>query len=95
MDPHLSVMRSRMMFREIICTVENALPPIDMELALSVTIANPIKTHIHSFGPFLFDSVVGNATGGAVVRDNGCWWLWMTQFCQDVADRIGFLAVVE
>ena len=94
--PHLSVMRSRMMFRELIRTVQNTLLPIDMELALPDTIANPIKRHVHGFGPFLFYSVVGDTTCRAVVHDNWCWWLKkMTQFLQDVADRICFLAIVE
>jgi len=38
-----------------------------MKLSLSYAITDPIKMHVNGFGAFLFDSVIGDATGHAVV----------------------------
>ena len=56
-----------MMLGKVVRFVEAAALPIDMELALADTIANPVEAHIDSFGTLLFDSVVGDAGGSAVV----------------------------
>jgi hypothetical protein len=62
------MVRRRMVLREIISTVETAFFPINNKLALANTITNSIKWHVNGFGSFLFDGVIGNAGGGAVVR---------------------------
>ena len=65
------MVRGRMVFREIIRAVETAFFPTNDKLALVDMITNPIKAHLDGFGSFLFDSVVGNAGGGAVVGLDG------------------------
>jgi hypothetical protein len=45
--------------------------PTNDKLALANMITNPIKAHVDDFGSFLFDSVIGNAGGGAVVGLDG------------------------
>jgi hypothetical protein len=65
------MVRGQMVFREIIRAVETAFFPTNYKLALADTIANPVKVHVNGLGSFLFDSVVGNAGGGAVVSLDG------------------------
>jgi hypothetical protein len=45
--------------------------PVYEELALSYAIFNPIETHVHCFGAFLFDNVVGKTCGGRVISLQG------------------------
>ncbi len=61
-----------MMFRrkkvgERIRFVLFARAPIHVVLALAHAVADPIESHVDCFGAFLFDGVVGNAGGGAIV----------------------------
>jgi hypothetical protein len=88
-------MRSGMMFSKIIGLVKSAGFPIDMELALADTVANPVETHIDGFGALLFDSIVGNASGGAVVCYNGCGRLGMAEFFQADSKGACIFAIVE
>ena len=37
------------------------------ELLLAYTVLDPMETHVHGLGPFLFHSLVGKACGGGVV----------------------------
>ena len=57
-----------MVFREIICAIVAAFFPTNHKLALADTVADPVKAHVIGFGSFLFDSVIGDTGGGAVVR---------------------------
>ena len=57
-------------------------------------VANPVEAHVDGFGAFLFDGVIRNAEGGAVVRDHGSGRLGMTEFLQADSDRAGFFAIV-
>ena len=52
------------MFCVVVFEVFRAGSPADEELFLSDAILDPIKTHVHGFGAFLFDRVVGEAGGG-------------------------------
>jgi len=56
-----------MVFCEIICLIAIAGTPKNMKLALVDAIMDPIKMHVNGFGAFLFDSVIGDATGRAVI----------------------------
>ena len=60
---YASVVRSGVMFCEIITEVRTTGLPVNFELALIASVANPIKTHIHCFGSLLFDGVVDDAVG--------------------------------
>ena len=66
-----------------------------MKVALSDAVADPVKTHVNCLRALLLDDVIGNAEGGAVVRDHGSGRLGMTEFLQADSDRAGFFAVVE
>jgi hypothetical protein len=56
-----------MMFREIISFVHVATFPKHVKLALAHMVMDPVKAHVNGFGPLLFDSISGDASGGAVV----------------------------
>ena len=72
-----------------------ALAPKNVKLSLPHAVANPIETHVNGFGAFLFDGIVGNARGRAVVGLDGGRWLRMPQFFEGCSDGAGLLAVVE
>jgi len=84
-----------MMFSEIVGFVQAASPPIDVKLALSDVVADPIEVHVNCFGAFLFYGVIGDARGGAVVSLDRSRWLGMAEFFEADTDQAGFLAVVE
>jgi hypothetical protein len=73
------------MFGKVVSSVGDAVAPVDNELALRDAVADPIETHVHGFGPSLFDRVVGNAGGSAVVGDDGGRWLGMSEFFESDA----------
>jgi hypothetical protein len=83
------------MFCKIIVFVEEAAFPIDMELTLADAVANPVKAHINGFRTFLFDSIIGDSSCGAVVGHNGSGRLGMSKFFQAGAKRARIFAIVE
>ena len=91
----LLMMCGGMMFGDVIGFVQNAFFPVDVELSLSHAVANPIKAHVDSFGAFLFDGIVCDAGGGAVVGLDGCGGLRMIHFFESGADGAGFFEIVE
>jgi hypothetical protein len=84
-----------MMFGEVIGEITFTFSPIYMIMSLADAVPNPIKVHIHGFGLALFDCVVGDAGGSAVVGDQWGGWLWMAKFFQGDSFGGGFLTVVE
>ena len=84
-----------MVFCEIISTIEAAFLPVDVKLSLSDAIADPIEAHVDGLGSFLFDGVIGDAAGSAIVSLEWCGWLWVSQFFECDTHGAGFLAVVE
>jgi hypothetical protein len=48
---------NRKWFGEKVCEVVGAFTPSDDVLTLSYTIANPVISHVYTFGPFGFDGV--------------------------------------
>ena len=61
------MMAGRVMYGEIISKVDGTFAPVNVKLTLADTIANPVKSHVDGFGAALFDGVVGDAAGGAIV----------------------------
>jgi hypothetical protein len=55
-------------------------------------VTDPVIAHVHGFGSVLFDRVVGNAAGSAVVGLNGCGSLPEPMFRKGGADGTSFLA---
>jgi hypothetical protein len=68
---------------------------MDAELLLANAVADPAKAHVHRFGPFVFDSVVEDARGSAVVGLQRRWGLGMSELFEDDQDGAGLFAVVE
>ena len=56
-----------MMIGVVVTKVGDTRLPVDKELALACTIADPVKVHVNSFRPFFLDGVVGKSVGGGVV----------------------------
>ena len=65
---HGLMMFGRMVFGKIIGAVCVAGAPEDVELPLTRAVTNPVKPHVNGFRPLLFDGVIDDAAGGAVVR---------------------------
>jgi hypothetical protein len=55
------------MFSEIISQIGVTWRPPNVKLLLFYSVFDPVEPHIHSFGSFLLDGVVDNATRGGVV----------------------------
>jgi len=68
--------------RKVVGSIGDAGSPEDVELALVGPVAEPIESHVDRFGASLFDSVIGNTAGGAVVSLDWCGGLGMSQFIQ-------------
>ena len=66
-----------MVFCKIISTIEAAFLPVDMKLALADAIADPIEAHVDCLRSFLFDGVIGDAAGSAIVSLEWCGQLWV------------------
>ena len=84
------------MLCKIIGEVEIAFRPLDFILALADAIFYPVKSHIHGFGLFDFDRVVGESLCCGVVCGNVCGsCLGISEFGEDVLCMRPFLAVDE
>jgi hypothetical protein len=80
---------------EVVSKVIGPLPPVDGELALCNTIADPIEAHVNGFGASLFYGSIGNARRTGVVSLDGSGRLWMSHVCKGCSEPSGFLAVME
>ncbi len=54
--------------REVIGQVFVGIDVSDSELSLTCAVSNPVESHLHGFGPPLFDGVGGNSDCGSIVR---------------------------
>ena len=80
-----AVMRWGKVFGVVIGEIDVTWCPEDVEVALTDTVTNPIKTHVHGSAAFLFDGVIGNAIGACIVGLNGSGWLWVSHGDEDGA----------
>jgi hypothetical protein len=64
------------MFSEVISQIGVSRRPPNVKLLLFDSVFDPVEPHFHSFGPFLLDGVVDNATAVvlSVVRSVASWW---------------------
>ena len=92
---HSFVMFGCMVLCKVIGAVDCGLAPVDVILALAHAIANPIKSHVDCFGPFLFDGVIGETGGRGVVGFDGSGWLWVPKLGQARPNRASFFSVVK
>ncbi len=70
----------RVMFGKGIGEVIFARPIVDEELFLAYATFEPMPSHVHGFGPFLFHGSVGKTFGRGIVNLNRCGWLRVTEF---------------
>ena len=89
------MMCRRVVFREIISSIQDPFFPIYVKLALSHAITYPIITHIDGLGPFLFDGVVYDSRGGAIISGYGSWRLRMSELCKSHLNRASLLAIIK
>ena len=66
----------------IVAQVCDAGLPVDEELTLACTVADPIKAHVDRFQSFLLDGVVSEAVGVGVVDLDWRGRLWVPQFAK-------------
>ncbi len=83
------------MFGEIICPVGGAGAPENVKLSLMLAVTEPIEVHVHSFGAFLLDSVIGNPAGSVVVSLEWGSQLQVAQFFQGSMDGAEGLDIEE
>jgi len=79
---HDNVMRRGEVLAVVVSLVELAFAPENVKLALADSIADPIVAHVDGLGAFLFDSVVRDADGSAVVGGDGSGWLGPIELLQ-------------
>jgi hypothetical protein len=87
------MMRSRVMFCYVVRTIFCSFSPMNVELALAFAIFEPVESHVNGLGTSLFDGVVGNASGTAVVDLNWSGWLGMAHFYENDSDRYPLFGV--
>jgi hypothetical protein len=73
-------MRWRMMICEIFPHMGVTWRPTNIEVVLFYPVFDPVESHIHFFGAFLFDCVIDNAICGGVVSFEFCGVLVVTHF---------------
>jgi hypothetical protein len=89
------MVRRRVMFGKVIRFVHASFSPLYSKLALSDSIADPIEPHVHSFRTFLFNGIVNNPGGCAVIGNDDSGWLRVPEFFQSCSDRTRFPSVVK
>ena len=77
---HINVVLSGMMFCVVVCIVFAAFAPIDEELIVGDTVADPVEAHVDGFGSALLDGVVGESNCNFIVGLDGSCRLGMAHF---------------
>ena len=84
------------MFGIVICQVDLLPLPIDSELSLFDSIADPVKPHVHGFRSLDFCPAVGKAISCGIVHGDTCQRdLWAAQFQEELSYVCYLLPVVE
>ena len=92
---HFDMVLHRVMLCVVVGTVLFAWLPKDLELSLADAVSDPIKSHIHGFGAFLFDRVICYSHGCAVISNHGGGRRGMSEFFEGYAFGDSLLAVQE
>jgi hypothetical protein len=69
--------------------------PVNYELALLDSVADPVKAHIYGFGAKLFDRFIGNASGACIVGLAGCGSFRMSHLFESDAERGTVASILE
>ena len=83
------------MFGVVISKVLDARFPMYVELVLSNTVTDPVKTHINCFRPALFDGIVDDTGGAGIVDLNRSCGLGPAEFEEGGANGTSILGIVE
>lgn len=81
------------MLRKIVGMIGGAGLPVNLELVLGNTVADPVKSHVKCLGPFLLDCGVGDAGCCGIVGLDRRRWLRMSQCLQSIAEGAGFFPI--
>jgi hypothetical protein len=92
---HALMVPGRMMLCKVVCLVGGSVPPVDVKLSLADLVTDPVVSHIHGFGSFLFNHVIGDAGGGTVVGNHWGWRLWVAKLGKRDLFGNGFFAIVK
>ena len=92
---HEAMVRRRVVFSEVVGKVVGSFAPVDMIVALGDTVFDPVETHVHGFGPALFDGVINDANGTFVVRLDWGGSLGVAHFIKGGAEGCGILGIIE
>jgi hypothetical protein len=80
-----NVMSGAMMFGPIVCSVVGTWAPVVSELALGITAAEPVESHVNCLGATGLDVVGDHAKGSAVVGLDWCGRLFVTHFFENLS----------
>jgi hypothetical protein len=92
---HEAVMGRGVVLGEVVGQIVGTLAPVDVEVALSDPVANPVEPHVHGFGSALFDSAIGNAGSARVVRLDWGGRLGVSHVLEGGPKPSGVLTIVE
>ena len=93
---HFDVMCWRVVLALVVGKIGGSRLPVHFELALFGSVLDPIEAHIDGFGSLLFDCVISDVRGSAVVGLDRGWWLIVAQFFETGSNKgAGFFSVVE
>ena len=81
------------LFGVVFVKVFYSIGPMNIELALSGAISDPVKAHVNYFQLFLLDGVVGKTLSCGVIRTDGGDRLRIDKLCESGADGYRFLPV--
>jgi hypothetical protein len=69
--------------------------PMNYELALLDSVADPVKAHGNGFGVMVFDCLIGDSSCVCIVGLDGCGSLRMSHFLKCDTDRNTVASVLE
>ena len=67
--------------------------PVSPKMLLVGAAAKPVEMHVHGLGLFGLDGVSDNTKDCGVVSLNGCGWLWMAHFYEEVSLQNDFMCI--
>ena len=83
------------MLGKVVCQVEDAWTPENVEVPLFYSVTNPIKAHVDRFRSSLLYSFVRDPTRTFVVGCDGGGRLGMSHVVKDLAYGLGVFCAVE
>ncbi len=74
-----------MMFDPTVCSVLGSWAPVVSELALGITAAEPVESHVHCLCATGLDVVGDHTKGSAVVGFDWCGRLFVAHFLENLS----------